>query len=416
MTLKQNLLTGSDEVQVTTANSASGGTAFSSVGGVVKFDTAQHMHGTTAGRLNTGANASYVAYSGFSTTQFAARAYVYYGSFPAVSANQNLIQIRSGSTVLNGFDFGDNDHRFSFRTPTGVGYFVSPAAISLNTWYRVEIAWNISATGGSVNARVYLGDSTTALWQVNPTAINTGTAPITEVRFGSNNSATSMGSTWLDEVAARDASVLLIGPYSTAAPTVNATASVTGTSISLGAQVTTFDGLAPSYAWSQTAGPTVSLSSSTASAPTVASAPAGDYTFRVVVTDSSGKTATDTVNITVQSTGGSQPPSATAPTAVVSMYHDVFAIDATQSTASTNNGALSYTVSPSSGLTTLKPGIWVGLSPSVATQYTVQVTEVGATSPAVSVVTVPAKPTVTTASSIQILVANNDASSGGTFV
>lgn len=65
-----------------------------------------------------------------------------------------------------------------------------------------------------------------------------------------------------------------------------------------------------SYAWTQTAGTTVTLSSASAASPTFTPATAGVRTFQLVVTDGTGATSTDTVAITV--TSGNVPPTANA--------------------------------------------------------------------------------------------------------
>ena len=56
----------------------------------------------------------------------------------------------------------------------------------------------------------------------------------------------------------------------------------------------------PSYQWTQTAGPNVTLSSSTAIKPTfTAPSTAGTLTFQLIVTDGSQSSQPDTVSITV---------------------------------------------------------------------------------------------------------------------
>jgi LmbE family N-acetylglucosaminyl deacetylase len=102
-------------------------------------------------------------------------------------------------------------------------------------------------------------------------------------------------------------------------PTANAGADKTvneGTAVSLPGSGSDPDGTITSYAWTQTAGPTVTLSganTATASftAPQVTASTV--LTFRLTVTDNGGATGTDTVNVTVNDVpAANQPPTANA--------------------------------------------------------------------------------------------------------
>jgi len=90
-----------------------------------------------------------------------------------------------------------------------------------------------------------------------------------------------------------------------AAPTANAGVDQTvlvGTSVTLRATASDPDGHTPlTYAWTQTSGPAVTLQSG-ASATATFTAPAAEATlvFRLTVTDSRGKSATDTITIAVR--------------------------------------------------------------------------------------------------------------------
>ena len=88
-----------------------------------------------------------------------------------------------------------------------------------------------------------------------------------------------------------------------AAPTADAGADQTvaaGATVTLAGAGTDPDGDALTYAWTQTAGATVALSSATAQSPTfTAPSTAGTLTFTLTVTDSVGNSASDTVTVTV---------------------------------------------------------------------------------------------------------------------
>lgn len=98
------------------------------------------------------------------------------------------------------------------------------------------------------------------------------------------------------------------GTPANAPPTANAGVDQTvneGASVTLSGSGTDSDGSIASYAWAQTAGPTVTLSA-TNTASVSFTAPAANsqvvLTFRLTVTDNQGSSASDTVNITVNTT------------------------------------------------------------------------------------------------------------------
>jgi hypothetical protein len=108
-------------------------------------------------------------------------------------------------------------------------------------------------------------------------------------------------------------------PVANQPPTANAGADKTvneGAAVSLPGSGSDPDGTIASYAWAQTAGPTIILSganTATASfaAPQVSATTV--LTFRLTVTDNGGATASDTVNVTVNDVpAANQPPTANA--------------------------------------------------------------------------------------------------------
>ncbi len=91
------------------------------------------------------------------------------------------------------------------------------------------------------------------------------------------------------------------------APSANAGAdqqAVTSTTVTLdGSGSSDPDGDAITYLWTQTAGPSISLSSRTVARPTFTPAQTGSYSFSLVVSDGSLSSPADTVMVTVQEPG-----------------------------------------------------------------------------------------------------------------
>jgi hypothetical protein len=68
------------------------------------------------------------------------------------------------------------------------------------------------------------------------------------------------------------------------------------------------DGSIRTYAWTKEVGPNVTITSPAAAKTTVTGFTAGEYRFKLKVTDNAGGTATDTVHVSVKGSGGSTPP------------------------------------------------------------------------------------------------------------
>lgn len=406
---------------VTTTNSAASGTAFqsaSSNGATLKYSSTWKAYGTASLQV-AGAVANATAYLGWSLggsqTKVTTRFYLNYTAAPTTDI-YIAVPVNS-STILGGIAL-NSSQQVKIKSPAGNIYTTS-STLSPNTTYRVEATFTIgtTATNGALLLKVFLGDSTTPLSSVSPTSIDTGTTPITAFRVGKTNDAGSAGTFYIDELAVRN-SATLFGPSGVAvlaAPTVNLGANVTGTAASLTTVVTTYDNVAPTYAWAQTAGPTVTIANTAATSQSFTGLAAGTYSFRVTVTDDVGKTATDTETFTIAAS--TPPPSgSTVPNASALLYPDVFVISALGSTAS-NGGALTYTITPSAGLSVVAPGVWAGIVSTTGATYTVQVTEAGASGPDSVTVQVPAAvETTTNGTGVIIEVATDDAAAGGIFM
>jgi hypothetical protein len=73
------------------------------------------------------------------------------------------------------------------------------------------------------------------------------------------------------------------------------------------------DGSIVSYSWTKELGPAGTITSPSAIQTTVTALTAGDYRFKLTVTDNRGATGSDTIHIVVKGTGGTTPPANQSP-------------------------------------------------------------------------------------------------------
>ena len=195
---------------------------------------------------------------------------------------------------------------------TGATIWTSTASLSINTLYRVEVRVQCgTSANGVVTGGYCLGDSMTAV-QTFSISTATTTSNILAVRLGKQYSAAfgSTINTWYDDLAIDDAPTGLIGPWTNpgnSAPVAEAgfmQANVEPYStVTLdGASSHDADNDPLTYTWSQTAGPAVTLSSTTSATPTFTAPPTTGgttLTFQLIVNDGTANSSADTVNIIV---------------------------------------------------------------------------------------------------------------------
>lgn len=217
-----------DGVAITAANSGTfGDDAFDTVsasGGItVTYSTTASMHGTVAARFGSGnaATSGLVGYANYSATQLVQRSYFRFSALPTAS-DLVITQFRSSSAQLFAVRLR-TDGKVGVDLPDGSTLATSTYTLSLNTWYRVESAAVVGASGGIV-ADVYAGDSTTSLGRLGAlTGINTGTAPMVAARWGKITSAASVNTFHIDDVAVQDGTSTYLGPYAGGGPTAAGT-------------------------------------------------------------------------------------------------------------------------------------------------------------------------------------------------
>lgn len=195
---------------VTVANSAAGGTPFSTVDtgvGAPQYSTAQAAHGTCSVTL-TGAVGTTGRYATWAnvvapTAPLFVRAYILMTQLPSGAAGSVRFLRFSTGTQVGGY-VAIND-----ATPGPQGTValedgntahlgVSTTVLAVNTWYRVEVEFD--NTTQAMTGRIYVGNSTTPLEQWSgPGATFTNT----DVGIGQQYDATTNegGNFFIDDVA-----------------------------------------------------------------------------------------------------------------------------------------------------------------------------------------------------------------------
>lgn len=144
---------------------------------------------------------------------------------------------------------------------------------------------------------------------------------ITTNKFYPNSAGTyKKGSSIFQWMLRQGDSSLVNGGPANVAPVANAGAdkSITlpASSVTLSGSGTDADGTITGYNWTKTAGPTsFTFSNAAVANPTVSNLVSGSYTFRLTVTDNRGGTATDNVNVIVNTAVAIPPPASTPSTA-----------------------------------------------------------------------------------------------------
>lgn len=278
-------------------------------------DTTHVMHGTKAVKVVSSGSYQYDQVNFNALTDLAVGYYFYATGAPGSDLDQLLLYNGQASTAAT-------DRLTIRRESTGhlrvfdsasAQKWQSAAIPAANTWYRVELRYQST---GTLTIAYYAGDSTTAI--EGPTALTGCTVPpsINNARLGKrvSGATTTAITEWYDdwqiEQNPSTAGNWPLGPTPvSAAPTANAgpdqqsvepfttvTLDGAGSQAASGSSIT-------GYAWTQTGGTTVALSSTTTAQPTF-TAPASiagtTLTFSLVVTATGGVTSTaDTVFVTV---------------------------------------------------------------------------------------------------------------------
>lgn len=200
---------GADEVTVTEANSGgASGTAFSVVTtgtGVTNVaDNAQAMHGTYSYRQATGGTSAQAMLTWDSTalgnpSRLWGRCYIRCASF---STARSFLRVRSTATQILRLQITTSG-TIELRNTANTVVATSTAALSANTWHRIEFD---ARPGASVsNAfRIYTGDSTSLTEEVAASSNYSGNTVANEVSWGNAASGTNLPTIWFDSLLAND--------------------------------------------------------------------------------------------------------------------------------------------------------------------------------------------------------------------
>lgn len=313
MVLIQNTFDGgSSGTTISEINSGgASGTPFTLVeiitGATCTFQSTAAKHGSRGARITGSGAHAFVQHDIEANAKLSTRFYVSFPSAPTVTCQ--LYTPRSVVNYIGGINI-TTALKLQVTNVAGTPVFTTTAALTANTYYRIEISHFVAtATTGAIQFKYFVGDSTTAVESFTTTTADLGTSNIINYRLGkiNNGGSTPMD---LDSITFNIGSTTLLGPHVdlNIPPNANAGGGAAdvepGTVITLtGSASTDPDGSISTYAWSQTTGPTVTLSGSgsnrTFTAPyTTAGTVLG---FQLTVTDNLGATSTATVSYTILS-------------------------------------------------------------------------------------------------------------------
>ena len=209
--LLKNKLDGTDGVTVSTANSAAGGDAFTTVNSsatiIYEADVSGAVQsGTTAVYISGDGTQGSLVWSGTFSNRIGLRGYYYWPtSLPGVECR--IMAARHAGGLIGGVSVRPSG-RLAWLNSSGVGTdsWTSDDDIEPDTLYRIEAVLEAGTTTGNgiIDVAVYEGDSLTPIKSVNSTTANLSTATvITDAQFGKVTSSGAQ-TVLLDSVAAWD--------------------------------------------------------------------------------------------------------------------------------------------------------------------------------------------------------------------
>lgn len=306
MALVQNTFNGGTSgAGITEATSGgASGTPFNYVevntGATATFQTTAALHGARGARITGNGAHAFLQHDLVGTKKLTMRFHVRFPSAPTV--NCQIYTPRSSIDYIGGLNI-TTALKFQVTKLGGASIFTS-AALSVNTYYRVEIAHEVAtATTGKIWFRYFVGNSATPVEEFTTTTTDLGTANLVMYRLGkiNNSGNTPMD---LDSITFNGAATGYLGPHTdiNVTPVADAGAGTSdvepGTVITLnGSGSTDPDGSIVSYSWTQTAGTPVTLSGSGSSRTLTAPHTIGGSVlgFKLTVTDDKGDTGSASV-------------------------------------------------------------------------------------------------------------------------
>lgn len=313
MALQQNSAEGMASGTALAAQQSGSGTAFNEVttsgGATGIYSSTRASHGSQSYRFTSPASGRVNAnFNGSPAASFAFRTYIYFETLP------------SGITALASF-FNTSGATMASLAYVSGKLVVQDATATLSTfptslmagrWYRFELQGTIgtSTTNGRLSAAYYALDSTTPVDPVFTTTTANMTTTNGFIMSIGKLTAAPTADFYLDNIAFDLGTSTPLGAYSppaNVAPVANAGPNQTNIEpwsvVTLAGTGSDSDGTVVTYSWTQTAGTTVALSSTSVRNPTFTAPPSltnQTLTFRLTVTDNQGAVSTpDSVDITV---------------------------------------------------------------------------------------------------------------------
>lgn len=206
---------GVDETTVTTLNSGgASGRAWDTVtvgpGATMVYDSAVAAHGGLAYRIATGGTSAqaWVGWTGGTLgalPRYFGRCYFMISAGLLGSTIVTLMRARAGATQSSRVSV-TTGNKLSIRNTSNGQVAVGAVNIAADTWYRAE--WDI-AVGAAADgfAKLFLGDSTSALDNLSAPAANFGASNVDEVGFGVVASAANHGTYWVDDLQVNDSAM-----------------------------------------------------------------------------------------------------------------------------------------------------------------------------------------------------------------
>jgi hypothetical protein len=285
---------GSNGDAATTTNTQSDSLSQTASAGAMLIATGEHHSGTRSlhctGTSTNGLYCMVETLGGLSTFTYD----IYYKLISLPSSENTIARLLDAAVATQASLSIGALGQLIIRNAAGTSIYSSPAGKRLTTGAWVHIIWDaVSGTSGTQRSRWFPDGSGTATDDSTVLASNNGSNLFATLRHGAKGATTTATSdSYLDDMQLSGTSpaVANAGPDQTVEPYDTFTLDFSGS-----------DGTITAYNVTQTAGTTVTLSGSGATRTGVAPATlAGDtLTFSLTVTDSSGTSTPDTVNITV---------------------------------------------------------------------------------------------------------------------
>lgn len=259
--------------------------------GAAVYSTGQAAHGTKSilTTCTAAADTAIMGFSGMSATSMAGQFYIYITALPTLGTIE-LAQMRFAGGSATKILLSATSKQLQITDALGGQIKAFANALAVNTLYRVNLRATIgtTTTDGTISAAYYLGDSTTPVEAAyTGTAVNAGTAALTDFRWGKLTGAGDLVA-YFDDMAADDGATAFIPPVGTATP-LSASLAVSPTSgtvpftVTATASTSGGSGAAKTYAFNWGDGATTAAQASPTA--THQYTTAGSFTVTTTVTE-----------------------------------------------------------------------------------------------------------------------------------